>query len=177
VDGSAGAAALVEETFAWLREHYSQFEFWAERDLVWTVQSRLRHVIAERRLPYQVLNGYPLLAGVRRARSADLVIRDADGTVLVAVECKYEPSHHRAEVLPDKLPVVLWGVDGVAKDVARIREFVSQGVARAAYAVFVDEGGYLRHRPAHPGSVWLDWPPSRPDGHAVSVLWARWPPV
>jgi hypothetical protein len=146
-----------------------------ERDLVWTIQTRLRQVIRERSLPFGVLNDYPLLPGARRARSADLVIRDADQMVLVAAEFKYEPSHRRADLLPGKLPVVFWGSDGVAKDIQRIREFVEQGAARAAYAVFVDEGRYFRHREAHAGAAWRDWPSSRPDGHQASVLWARSP--
>jgi hypothetical protein len=113
VDGSADAAAtLFEDVIAWLQEHYDEFEFWVERDLVWTVQSRLRQMIAEQHLPYRVFNDYPLLPGARRARSADVVIRDTDETVLVAAEFKYEPSHHRAEVLPGKLPVVVWGLEG-----------------------------------------------------------------
>jgi hypothetical protein len=178
VDERADAAAMLfEEAIAWLREHYDQFEFWVERDLVWTVQSRLRQMIAGRHLPYGVFNDYPLLAGARRARSADLAIRHADGTVLVAVEFKYEPSHRRAEILPGKLPVVDWGVEGVAKDIVRIREFVEQGAARTAMAIFVDEGRCFRHRPAHSCSVWRDWAPSRPGGHQVAVLWACWPPT
>jgi hypothetical protein len=171
------AAALFEEAVAWLQEHYDEFEFWVERDLVWTVQSRLRQVVRERSLPFGVLNDYPLLPGARRALSADLVVRDADTTVLVAVEFKYEPSHKRTELLPGKLPVVFWGDDGVAKDIRRIREFVERGVARVAYAVFLDEGGYFRHRPPHPGAAWRAWPPSRQGGHQVSALWARWPPA
>ena len=152
-----------------------QFEFWVERDLVWTVQSRLRQLIAGQHLPYGVFSDYPLLAGTRRARSADLVIHHADGTVLVAVEFKYEPSHRRAEILPGKPPVVAWGGEGVAGDIVRIREFAEQGAARTAVAVFVDEGRCFRHRPAYPGSAWRDWEPSRTGGHEVAVLWACWP--
>src|SRR5262249_52935677 len=99
---------------------------------------------------------FQVIAG---ARNADLVIRDADKTVLVAAEFKYEPSHARAEFreLLEKLPAVFWGMDGVAKDLARIREFVAQGRARGAIAVFVSEGGYFRKRPAPGGSAWGDW--------------------
>ena len=90
-----------------LPEQYRQFEFWAERDVVWTPQTRLRRIIGERQLRYEVFNDYPLLPGPRRGRSADLVIRDSQTReVLVAAEFKYEPSHRRAEILaqPGKLP-------------------------------------------------------------------------
>lgn len=173
------ASVLFEEALDWLREDYGQFEFWVERDVVWTVQRRLRSLISERSLPFEVFNDYPLLPGPRRAFSADLVIRNASKEVLVAAEFKYEPSHLRTEfvALPGKLPVVFWGSDGVAKDVARIREFVEAGVARAGFAVFIDEGRYFRHRPPHPGAAWRDWDPSQPGSPSPSVLWASWPPA
>lgn len=96
--------------------------------------------------------------------------------MLVAAEFKYEPSHHRAEILaqPGKLPVVTWGADGVAKDLARIREFVAAGATRMAVAVFIYEGRHFRHRTAHPGSAWLDWDNSPPGGMSPSVLRAQW---
>lgn len=175
---ASSAAVLFEEAIAWLGEHYGEFEFWVERDLVWTVQSRLRKVIGDRGLPYAVFNDYPMLPGPRRARSADLVVRDPCMTVLVAAEFKYEPSHRRSEFLAlptSKFPIVDWGSEGVAKDISRIRDFVELGGARTAFAVLIDEGHYFRHRPAHPGSEWRDWAPTRPADHQPSVLWARWP--
>jgi hypothetical protein len=179
LDGNVQAAsALFEEVVDWLREHYGQFEFWVERDVVWTVQTRLRKLVTERSLPFEVFNDYPLLSGPRRARSADLVIRDTAGVVLVAAEFKYEPSHRRAEfaALPGKLPMVFWGNDGVAKDVIRIREFVEAGAAATAFAMFLDEGRHFRHRAPHLGTAWYDWRPAQPGDSAPSVLWARWPP-
>jgi hypothetical protein len=135
--------------------------------------------VSKSALPFEVFNDYPLLPGTRRARSADLVIRNAGQGALVAAEFKYEPSHRRAEfvALPGKLPVVFWGLDGVAKDVIRIREFVEAGVVRAGFAVFIDEGRYFRHRPPHPGTAWRDWDASQPDSPSPSVLWAGWPPA
>src|SRR5262249_11006675 len=48
---------------------YDEFEFWAERDLVWTVQKRLKQVIGDQHLPYSVFNDYPLAPGhLQRAR-------------------------------------------------------------------------------------------------------------
>jgi hypothetical protein len=171
------ASALIEEAVDWLREHYGEFDFWVERDLVWTVQTRLRQVIRERGLPYLVLNDYPMLAGSRRSVSADLVVRDRRTGAMVAAEFKYEPAHWRTEfmAMPGKLPVVVWGAEGVAKDVGRIRAFVEQGVASVAFAVFIDEGRHFRHRAPHPGSRWVDWDATTAEGAAPSVLWTRWP--
>jgi hypothetical protein len=84
---------------------------------------------------------------------------------------EYEPSHHRPEfrALPRKLPVVFWGIEGVAKDVARIREFVEGGRAGMAFAVFVDEGRYFRHRPARPDAEWRDWDAAQPGDSACAA--------
>lgn len=176
-DFTVSGSALIEEAVDWLREHYADYEFWVVRDVVWTLQTHLRWLVGERGLPYLVLNDYPMLAGTRRALSADLVVRDRPTGGMVAAEFKYEPAHRRTEFMatPGKLPVVLWGAEGVAKDLGRIREFVEAGAATAAYAVFIDEGRYFRHRPAHPGSEWVDWDATTPGGAAPSVLWSRWP--
>lgn len=176
-DFTSTASALLAEAMDWLREHYGQFEFWVERDLVWTVQTRLRRLVGERGLPYLVFNDYPMLAGSRRSLSADLVIRDRRTGTMVAAEFKYEPAHRRTEIMamPGKLPVVVWGAEGVAKDVGRIRAFVEAGAASAAFAIFIDEGRHFRHRPAHPGSSWVDWDAPKSGGAAPSVLWSRWP--
>lgn len=172
---SRHAAELFEYAIAWLRDHYDTFGFSVKRDVVWTVQSWLRRVIQQQDLEYAVFNDYPMLPGPRRSRSADLVIRAADGAGLVAAEFKYEPAHGRPDILPQKLPVVFWGAEGVTKDVMRIREFVEAGTVAVAYAVFIDEGGYFRHREPPVGSAWIDWHSGSPDGYPVSVLWSRWP--
>jgi hypothetical protein len=171
------ASTLFEDCIAWLQQHYGELDFWVERDVVWTVQTHLRQMIVDRGLSWTVLNDYPMLPGTRRSLSADLVIRDAEGEVLVAAEFKYEPSHDRVEfrAVPGKLPVVFWGIEGVAKDIARVREFVQAGRARTTYAVFIDEGRYFRHRPAHPGAEWRDWDPTPTDSRSPSILWSRWP--
>jgi hypothetical protein len=118
-----------------------------------------------------------MLAGTRRSLSADLVVRDRPTGVMVAAEFRYEPAHWRTEfmAMPGKLPVVVWGAEGVAKDVGRIRAFVEQGVASVAFAVFIDEGRHFRHRAPHQGSRWMDWDATTAGGAAPSVLWTRWP--
>ncbi len=169
------AASLFEDAVGWLRDNYTEYEFWVERDVVWTVQTRLRQLIADRQLPYLVLHNCPMPLNARRV-FCDLVIRDMSKSILLAAEFKYEPAHNqRAEFreLPGKRPVVFWGKDGVADDIVRIRQLVEQGSARSGFAVFVDEGGYFRSRAAHPGSAWLDWVGTRPGGGDVSVLWGQ----
>jgi hypothetical protein len=169
------ASELAEEAIRWLQERYDQFSFYQERDLVWTIQSHLVAEIRRRDLDLRVWNDYPMFRQGRQAESADLVLQAADGTIKVAIEFKYEPSHTRPDIQRRKLPVVFWNSEGVARDIERAQRFVAEGWAEVAYAVFVDEGSHFRHREAHVGSRWIDWQARTPDGHKVAMLWSRWP--
>ena len=167
------ASELFETSIAWLRDNYSNFRFFQERDLVWTVQTHINEKIEEQELPYQVFNDYPMLSGKRRSLSTDLAILNQNGIVEVAVEFKYEPSHSRSDILPTKFPVVSWGNDGVGKDVERIHNFVDKGVAEVAYSIFIDEGSHFRNRNPHSGSKWLEWNIEPRHLSRVSVLLAQ----
>ncbi len=159
---------LFEQTLEWFRVHYSDYHFFVERDVVWTLQMHLSRLVASTRSPYHVFNDYPIIPGTRRSLSADLVlVEQHTNRIEVAAEFKYEPSHRRKDILPSKLPVVFWGDDGVGKDVKRVHEFVRLGKVQTAYAVFVDEGGAFHHRQPHPGSRWISWE------NGVWVLYSR----
>ena len=161
------ATELVETSLAWLKENYEKFTFYVERDVVWTLQTRMNEIIREQVLPFKVFNDFRMLRGDQRRRTADLAILDeTTNAVLVALEFRYEPSHARNDIPHSKLPVVFWGDDGVGEDVKRIRSFVSADSefmdenrrAQVAISVFVDEGGVFADRTAHPGSRWEVWP-------------------
>ncbi len=168
-----GAEQLFENAVAWLRRGYGSFRFFVERDVVWTVQTYIIRVLDEQALPYKVINDYPLLSGKRRSICTDLAILSPNGTVEVAVEFKYEPAHVRSDIWPSKFPVVFWGREGVGGDIERIQRFVSEGAARIAYSLFIDEGSYFRHRDPPPESKWIDWNTSVVPPHHVSVLWCK----
>lgn len=164
---------MFEGAIAWLRDTYDDRPYFVERDLVYTVQVRLWQQVRERGLDWFVFNDYPMLPGSRRSLSADLVVRAGAGDVLLAAEFKFEPAHSRADLLPHKFPVTGWADS--SKDISRIRDFVSSGNAPIAYAVLVDEGRFFRPRPPHEGGEWIDWDARTPAGHAVAILWSRWP--
>lgn len=165
------AAELFSSTMRWLRDHYADYTFFQQRDIVWTVQLQLIQEVASRQLPLQVYHGYPVLPAKRSSICADLALVDGRGHVKLAVEFKYEPSHERKDILKSKLPVVPWGSDGVGRDVERVGEFVQQGAVEAACSVFIDEDGYFRQREPHAGSRWIDW--GQAGRYWPSVLWAE----
>ena len=164
------ATELFESTIEWLRSQYAGYRFFTERDVVWTIQLRMLEEIERRRLPYRVVNEYKL-GGPR----ADLVVL-AGGSVEVAAEFKYEPSHDRksdrgGDIWSSKLDpsAVFWNDPNgsVTKDIRRVQEYVEQGKAKAAYSIFIDEGGCFRWRGSPHGSKWIDW------HGGISVLWSK----
>ena len=166
------ATELFENAMDWLREHYGEYRFFAERDVVWTVQKHILATIEDAQLPYRVFNDYALSKGERPI--PDLVILSSDDSVEVIAEFKYEPSHSRStksggDIPSTKFPVVLWTdkSGSVAKDVERTREYVEKGKTKVAYSVFIDEGGAFNYRNPHPGSEWLNW------GEGRWVLWSQ----
>lgn len=167
------ATTMIVESINWLRERYDRYRFFAERDIVWTLQCYLLERIESRGLPLVLFHDFPMAMGGERAAFADLVLLDADGLAEAVIDFKYEPSHARPDILPASLPVCFWDAAGVGGDVTHIRELTNSGRARAAFAVFLDEGGYFRDRAPHKGSEWIDWGPIGPAGSEVSVLWSE----
>ena len=160
------ATEVFEGAMQWLHEHYSEYRFFTERDVVWTVQLKIGEVIREEGLHYAVFDNYTIPPAP--PPGADLVILDTDEIIDVVCEFKYEPSRRRNDFRPGKLKQsrVFWSGNGsVGKDIERVREFVERGKADTGYSVFIDEGSRFRHNVPFEGSKWIDWD----DG--VSVLW------
>lgn len=151
----ASADDLGEHALAWLCRHYTDYRFFTERDVVWTVQTYLRGLIGGADLPCYVYNDYPILPGSRRSLSADLAIVNANGVIETVMEFKYEPAHHRSDILKQKLPVVEW--TSVVADIQRVHDFVARGKANTGYSIFIDEGGAFRHRRLPTSAAWQEW--------------------
>lgn len=162
------AAELFESAMHWLREHYTDYRFFTERDIVWTVQLRLHLEIESRGLPFRVFQEYTILPNVR----TDIVIMErAAAAVAVAAEFKYEPdpgrsSNRGGDIWHSKLPVIdPWAE--AEKDVERAQSYIAQGRAGAAYSIVIDEGGRHNWRPTPDGCEWQDW------GGGRWALWSR----
>lgn len=159
------ASELFEDAIEWLRRNYSDYRFFAERDIVWTVQTRINTEIESRNLPFRVFNDYTLFGRTR----ADLVIFSNEA-VEVAAEFKYEPTHRRnancgGDIPKGKFPVVFWAE--VEKDLERAKDYAASGYSKAAYSILVDEGNHFRHRNAPASSEWIDWTEN------MSISWSR----
>lgn len=153
-----GARDVADEAIQWHREKFHQFRSYTERDVGWTVQTRIRTILDEREPNLSVFNDPPARPGNRRARSADLALAQPSGEVDLTIEFKYEPDHRREDIPKSKLPIVEWGADWVSKDIDRIREMVTSNRVKAAWPLFIDEGGYFCHRAPHAGSEWIRCP-------------------
>lgn len=151
------ADRIFRSSIDWFKSDYIQHHFFVERDIVWSFQIHIKNLIEAEDLPYRIFNDYPILPGKRRSFSTDLAIVDPLDDIKVAIEFKYEPSHHRRDIMPSKFPVVVWGAEGVKKDINRVHQFIREGKADSAYFIFIDEGGHFRHRSPYPRSKWIDW--------------------
>lgn len=177
---------LFDEALVWLRDHYTEYRFFVERDLVWTFQRRLQDQIHDLGLPYRVFNDYPMLPGSNRWLCADIALL-AEPVVhpslqsptgkwgtstapAVAAEFKYEPAASRRkrlsvlvppeiDIWPTKGQVTAWSgdVESAAHDISRAQQFVAEHRSNVAYAIFVDEGGLNRQRPEIAPGHWFDW--------------------
>jgi hypothetical protein len=162
----AASKLVLNDALGALRASYRTTAFFVERDLVWTTQTWLLREVLRRGLDITVSTEHPIEPGERRAFSADLALRNSARAVIAVVEFKYEPNHARLDVPKSKLPVVDWAA--VVRDSERVRRWCAEHRCAHGLAVFVDEGGYFRHRPPPDGASWHDWSDA-----GVSVLITR----
>jgi len=167
---------LLENALTWLRDNYRSCRFFAERDIVWTLQM---HMICEAESRTPRLNIYDNHKLLNR-KQVDLAILSDRNTVDVVVEVKYEPDHRRTDISPGKLKPskVYWKSKrsgGVEPDIDRVREFVMNSGVRTGYALFIDEGSHFKLKPAPKDSHWEDWGESPYSKTRISVLIARFP--
>ncbi len=173
-------AELFENAIEWLRieyqrDDYETFRFSDEEDLVELVADRIKQEIEKSGLPYEVRREHLLLQYHAELQyHADLVILNRDGVVEVAAEFKYS-RRGRASADP-YFGKGIW--DEFKEDDWRIQQYVKQGKAKVAYALFIDEAGYFHSRSLRrkvrdsqwrypQGSKWINW------GQGRWVLWAQ----
>lgn len=168
---------LFKESLEWLKNNYDRYEFFMERDIVWTIQKHLREKVGRMGLlSYRIVNDWPMLPGKGRSLCADLVIIQKD-QVRFAAEFKYEPDHEREKDFSEnklKASVVFWsGAHSVEEDVKRIRKFSTNKKYADDFrgvSIFIDEGGkFYGKREAFQGSQWEKWGKKT----AVLISWSK----
>jgi len=167
---------LFEEAVNWLMSNYRLYNFFVERDIVWTLQTR---IIAEARKQQVLLRVYDNHK-LRGGKLVDLAVVDASNSPEIIAEIKYEPDHNRTDISAGKLNPsrVFWNhprFGGVEPDIARTREFVNQGMAKVGHFILIDEGSHFCGRPEPEGSLWVEWGKSPYSPAKISVLIARFP--
>ncbi len=177
VESSGALSQLFDDALVWLRDNYRSYHFFAERDIVWTLQTHMIREAQSRTQGLKIYDNHKLVKG----KQADLVIISNDNSADTVAEIKYEPDHARLDITPGKLnpSKVFWKskrYGGVEPDIVRVRDYVAQGLARTAMAVFIDEGSHFRSKRTAPeGSKWIDWGKSPYSEATVSVMIARFP--
>lgn len=161
--------AIFLDAMKWLRDHYGEFRFFMERDVVWTVQNKITELIGGK--PYKVFSEYSVFRDVKNSQRSDLVILNNHDEIEVVAEFKYEPNHNRKDIPKGKLkqPVVFWK-EGVVKDIERLQRLKIR--AKIVYAILIDEDGYFCERRPKPvidktKSSWRDWE------NGVKALWSK----
>lgn len=174
---------VFHETLDWIKYDYASFNFFVERDFVWTVQKKLTQVFKEKNLPYKVINDCPIENGNHRSVCVDLAIVNFDmlpkdlicekDTAELGIEFKFEPSKKRSDICVHKLPVVDWR--GVLNDIERVRRFVNQNKAKIGIAIVIDEYGRFKTRKDCPeNSQWLSWGNyNHPDSFDINILYTK----
>ena len=161
------AIDLFDDALKWLANRYNEYKFFTERDIAWTLQNHLADEIAGKNLPYKVYNDWPILPGPKRSYCADLVIK-TNAHIELAVELKYEPDHKRQEFSKGKLNPsrVCWGLKSgttsVEADMGKANKYVSEHVAKTAYAIFIDEGRWFQKKKRYAERPWIHWGDVKP---------------
>ncbi|MFA5794934.1 MAG: hypothetical protein WC980_07725 [Candidatus Brocadiia bacterium] len=166
---STKSEEIFLDALSWLRKHYGEFQFFTERDVVWTVQKKITELIGNK--PYKVFNDYVLFREKKSCVKPDLVILSRADEVELAVEFKYEPNHERKNICASKFkPSVVFWKEGIIKDINRLEQLKIK--AKTAYAILIDENGFFyKQREKLPvdekKSSWIEW------GNGVWVLYSQ----
>ena len=146
---------LINNSLEWLKDNYSCYRFYKERDIIFMLQTYLNDFIKKNSLPFKSYNDYPILCCANKRHLADLVIKtndEKDDMVDAAVEFKYEPDKKRknTDMLSGKFPAVCWnGEYSVLGDIERIRKYIQRSKANHAYSIFIDEGRHFYKNPRY----------------------------
>lgn len=152
---------LVENALVWLKDNYKSFRFFAERDVVWTLQTHMLREAEMQKLPLKIYDNHKL--AIFR-KQVDLAVLNMDDSADTVIEIKYEPDHHRAgldisagKLKPSRVTWASRGFDTPVSDIDRVRRFVAQGVTKSGFCIFIDEGSHFSWKPSPEGSMWVDW--------------------
>lgn len=167
------AARLYEDAINWLQHNYSSYRFFAERDIVWTLQLHLLREIERQHLHLKVFDNHKM----PNKTQVDLaILEQSAGSVLFVAELKYEPDHARVDIYPGKLrpSKVFWDSKrnhGVVQDINRIETLIDRGLSEVGYVTFIDEGGHHACHEEPKGSIWdYDWGKSPYSENTMAVL-------
>jgi hypothetical protein len=159
------AALVFDSALDWLREHYDDFVFRNENDIVTVLWGRMVRIAKAEGLAYHIDYEHNFSVSFGRLQ-CDIVAFDAEGKPLVCIEVKFEPARTRPDTVkrdpkhgrPQHL-LPGHGLKNHRCDIERLPFYVEEVGAQVAYAVFID----------------VKWGPKAPDGFKTAVMVSRFP--
>lgn len=166
-----------------LKNNYTKFLFFTERDIEWTLQLLMISELKEKNSPLKIYNNFSLKNSSNNKVKIDLITVD-DENLELALEIKYEPDHRRClkpylEIRPEKLnpSVVFWSTKSkdtsVEKDIKKIKDLVNSKLCKTGISLFFDEGRLFRNRNCFEDSYWVDWEFNDKRIPSISILAAK----
>jgi len=169
---------ILKESLYWLKRNYHKYNFFEERDIVWTLQVHLIEKIKNSN--FKVFSEYPVSLCLEDEKDekkyySDLAILE-NNIVKALIQFKYEPNKGRKEDFrPSKLnyPTIFWdnkkGYSSVIRDIKIVKAFVDQNKNNVGYSIFIDEGGRFYNMHKHDKPRNAKWNTSWKKGMAVLI--------
>ncbi len=179
------AVRIFESALDWLRDHYDDYLFRKEEDVVTVLWGQMVRMAGEENLPLVIdyEQNFPVSFG---RLQCDIVVFGPGRKLLLCVEVKYEPARSRPDIVNRALkhsrPEHLLpghGLKGHRCDIERIPYYVQEVGAEIAYAVLVDENSYHFSRMSKEqipgGTSWIKWGAKTPEGFDTAIMISRFP--
>lgn len=179
------AARLFEAALDWLRDHYNDYLFRREDDVVTVLWGQMVRIAKTTGLPLEIDYETKFVVSCGRLQ-CDIVVFDADRKPVLCVEVKYEPARTRPDIakraLKHSRPEHLLpghGLKGHLCDIEKIPFYVNEAGAEVGYAVFIDENSYhysrLEDGRLPKGTRWIQWRAKTSDGFDTAIMVTRVP--
>ena len=162
-----------------IKQEYPKYEFMVSRDVTWILQKKMKRLIEEKGLPFELYQDYPLEKGCYEHKENELVLV-TQGTnykelfsgraqAELVIRILLEPSKLRQDVCSHHLPRVL--VTQLPEKIRKVQSLVHSGKTKEGISLLIDEYSRHRHQVIQDKDVvWESWGDYDDSGFNISVL-------